>query len=76
LSAEDRTIRVEVRVSLPSGERLTKVLTAEPAWRQALDLPLGEYVNLILQRAAAEAHRWVAVHAPTEEGYGESSEST
>lgn len=64
---DPRTIRVELTIALPSGDKLTKTLTAEPAWRQSLDMSLREYVNAILQRATAEAHRWVRAHTPAED---------
>lgn len=64
---DPRTIRVEILVRIPSGDVLTKKLAAEPGWRQSLDMSLREYVDAILQRATAEAHRWVAAHLPTED---------
>lgn len=60
-------ITVQLRITLPGGPKLTKTLAADPAWRQALDLPLREYVNLILHRATSEAHRWVTAHTPAED---------
>jgi hypothetical protein len=73
--ASEPGIRVEIRIVLPSGDRLNKTLVAEPSWRQALDLPLREYVNVILHRAAAEAHRWVSAHVPAEDSQPDLEES-
>ena len=74
-STEEPGIKVEIRITLPSGDRLSKTLTAEPSWRQEFDLPLREYINTILHRAAAEAHRWVAAHVPAEDSRPDLEES-